>query len=161
LLRTGTLDADGTAAVLGGNVLILHLSHAAKVLGMGKDQANRIDVILSPDAAPDDVRRAVEDVVQGQGLVRTPQEQDHALGNVLSGMQTGFGLCGLAALVVGLFLVYNALAVCVAERRHEIGVLLSLGATRWQVRALFGGEALLLGLAGSLLGIPLGLGLAM
>src|SRR6202022_73108 len=67
---------------------------------------------------------------------------------------------GVAALVVGLFLVYNALSVSVAERRHEIGILLSLGATRSQIRRLFAGEAVVLGLAGSLLGIPLGLGLA-
>src|SRR5207302_760936 len=57
-------------------------------------------------------------------------------------------------------LVYNALSVSVAERRHEIGILLSLGATRDQVRRLFAGEAVVLGLTGSLLGIPLGLGLA-
>src|SRR5262249_11447717 len=47
-----------------------------------------------------------------------------------------------------------------AERRHEIGILRSLGATRFQVRALFAGEAALLGLAGAALGVPLGLGLA-
>src|SRR5262249_19691077 len=66
----------------------------------------------------------------------------------------------LAALVVGLFLVYNVLAVCVAERRHEIGLLRALGATQRQVQQLFSGEAMLLGLAGSALGIPLGLVLA-
>ena len=71
-----------------------------------------------------------------------------------------YQLSGLAALVVGLFLVYNALSVSVAERRHEIGVILSLGATRTQVQLLFAGEAAFLGLIGSLLGIPLGIGLA-
>ena len=47
--------------------------------------------------------------------------------------------------VVGLFLVFNALSVTVAERRHEIGILLALGATRDQVRRLFAGEAVVLG----------------
>jgi putative ABC transport system permease protein len=78
----------------------------------------------------------------------------------MSGFRTGFSLCGVAALIVGMFLVYNALSVTVAERRHEIGILLSLGATRAQILGLFAGEAAMLGLAGALIGIPLGIGLA-
>jgi putative ABC transport system permease protein len=58
--------------------------------------------------------------------------------------------------VVGLFLVYNALAVSVAERRHDIGIMRSVGATRRQVAGLFVCEATVMGLAGSLLGLPLG-----
>lgn len=160
VVRAGGLKAKGAAEVLQGSVLILDLSHATRVLGLKEDQANRIDIVLASGAKLDRIRKDVEDEVKGQGKVRTPEEQDLALGNVMSGMQTGFSLCGLAALVVGLFLVYNALAVCVAERRHEIGVLLSLGATRRQIQMLFGGEALLLGLVGSLLGLPLGIALA-
>ncbi len=160
LVRVGKISGAGPAAVLGGNVLILDLYHAANVLGMKQDQVSRIDVVLAKDSNLETVRKAVEEAVKGQGTVRTPEEQDLAMGNVMSGMQAGFALCGLAALVVGLFLVYNALAVCVAERRHEIGVLLSVGATRRQIVLLFAGEALLLGLAGSLVGIPLGIALA-
>jgi putative ABC transport system permease protein len=48
----------------------------------------------------------------------------------------------------------------VAERRHDIGILRSVGATRGQIACLFVGEAALLGLLGSLLGLPLGYGLA-
>jgi putative ABC transport system permease protein len=61
---------------------------------------------------------------------------------------------------VGVFLVYNTLAVAAKERRHDIGLLRSVGATRLQVAALFLGEAVLLGLVGSALGLPAGLGLA-
>src|SRR5213078_451976 len=68
--------------------------------------------------------------------------------------------CGAGALVVGLFLVYNALSVSVAERSTEIGVLRSLGATRGQIAALFAGEAVLLGLAGDLAGVAVGAVLA-
>src|SRR6185312_6518080 len=75
-------------------------------------------------------------------------------------MRTGFAMGGIATLIVGMFLVYNALSVSVAERRHEIGILLALGATREQVGLLFTGEALLMGLAGGLIGIPVGIGLA-
>jgi putative ABC transport system permease protein len=160
LLRVGSLKGKGDAAILGGNVLVMDLADAAKVVGLEAGKVNRIDVTFRPGVNRKKVRGDVEAAAKGYGTVRTPEEQNQALTNVMAGMQMGFSLCGLAALVVGLFLVYNALAVCVAERRHEIGILLSLGATRGQIRFLFAGEAALLGLAGSLLGIPLGIGLA-
>jgi putative ABC transport system permease protein len=92
--------------------------------------------------------------------VRTPETNNQRIQDVMAGLQIGFALCGFGAMVVGLFLVYNALAVTVAERRHEIGILRSLGATRGQVWGLFVGEAGLLGLAGAILGVPVGVGFA-
>src|SRR5205823_6533028 len=115
---------------------------------------------VEPAADRQKVRKDIDKVLARRAEVRTPEEQNQSLQSVMAGMQTGFSLCGVAALVVGMFLVYNALSVTVAERRHEIGILLSLGATRAQVLALFAGEAALLGLLGALVGIPLGLGLA-
>ena len=97
-------------------------------------------------------------MVRGRAVVVTPEASDHSFTAVTGGLEIASMLTGGAALVVGMFLVYNALAVSVAERRHDIGILRSLGATRWQVAALFAGEAGLLGLFGSLVGIPLGWG---
>ena len=160
LTRVGTVDAHGPAASLGGNVLILDLDSAREVLGLPKGKVHRIDLVLVPAADRKKVRHRVQDIVAGRADVRSPDEQNQAVQNVMSGMQTALLLCGIAALVVGLFLVYNALSVSVAERRHEIGILLSVGATRAQIRRLFAGEAAILGLVGSLLGIPLGIGCA-
>ena len=75
----------------------------------------------------------------------------------MAGLELGFMLGGVGALVVGLFLVYNALSVTVTERRHDIGVLRSMGATRGQVAGLFAVEAALLGLAGAARGSASGL----
>src|SRR3989449_5619411 len=59
------------------------------------------------------------------------------------------------SLVVGAFLIYNTISVSVVRRRPEIGILRALGTGRVGVLWLFLGEALLLGLAGSLLGVLL------
>jgi putative ABC transport system permease protein len=157
----GTIDAAGNWAMLSGYVVVLDQEDAAEILGYPRGQVNRIDILLKPGANPDEVRAALTAKVAGRGNVKTPAEQNQAIGSAMDAFRNGFSLCGVAALVVGMFLVYNALSVTVAERRHEIGILLSLGATRAQVLGLFAGEAALLGLAGAAVGIPLGLGLAM
>jgi putative ABC transport system permease protein len=160
LTRAGTVDARGAAAALGGYVLILDLGSAAKVIGLKPGLVSRLDLVLDSSADREAVRHEVEQRLAQRALVRTPEEQDQAAQSAMAAMQTAFSLGGLAALVVGMFLVYNVLAVTAAERRHEIGILLSVGATRGQVQRLFAGEAALLGLAGSLLGIPLGMAMA-
>lgn len=159
LLPVATLSASGPAATLGGNVIAMRLEDAAAVLGR-PGLVSRLDVQLEPDADRDAVRQRLEAELAGRGHVATPESQDQRIRNLVLGLEIGFSLSGAVALVVGMFLVYNSLAVSVAERRHDIGIMRSLGATRGQVRGLFLGEAMLLGLAGTALGIPLGLGLA-
>lgn len=152
----GAMDATGDSSPLAGPVLVVDLDSAATLLDYSPGQVQRIDVLLKEGADPLAVRAEIEKKVAGQAMVRTPQEQNESVQAVMRGIQTGFSLGGIAALVVGMFLVYNSLSVSVAERRHEIGILLSLGATKGQVWRLFAGEAAVLGLAGSLIGVPLG-----
>jgi putative ABC transport system permease protein len=161
MLRVGMIelkkDADRDKfAAFAGHVVILDLDNAAKVAGLPKGTVRRIDIALVPGADPKKVRKEIERIVGGQGEVRTMEEQNQSLQSAMVGMKTGFSMCGVAALIVGMFLVFNALSVSVAERRHEIGILLALGATRDQVWRLFAGEACVLGLVGAALGVPLG-----
>ncbi len=56
-----------------------------------------------------------------------------------------------------MFIIYNTFSIAVTQRRSEIGILRSLGATRGQIRALFLGESAVAGLAGSALGVLFGI----
>src|SRR5215207_5497358 len=63
----------------------------------------------------------------------------------------------LLALVVGIFLIYNAMTFSVVQRRALFGTLRSIGYTREQVFGMVLGEAALIGTLGSLLGLGLGI----
>src|SRR4029079_5386642 len=63
-----------------------------------------------------------------------------------------------AALLVGAFIIFNTFSITVAQRRREFALLRAVGATRGQVLAGVGVEALILGLAASLAGLLTGLG---
>jgi ABC-type antimicrobial peptide transport system permease subunit len=60
------------------------------------------------------------------------------------------------SLVVGGIGITNVMLLSVTERTREIGLRLSVGARAKDVRAQFAAEALVLGLAGGLAGITVG-----
>ncbi len=158
-LKVGTVEADGPVGAIVNQCLFMNVPDAAVLCGLG-DLVSRIDVFIEPDADRDQVTRRLGDMLDHRASVQTPGENEQRVQKLMAGLQLGFSLSGAGALVIGLFLVYMILSVTVADRRHEIGVLRSLGATRGQVWALFVGEAAFLGFIGAAIGIPSGVYLA-
>ena len=59
-------------------------------------------------------------------------------------------------LFIAMFIIYNSFAIAVTQRRNEIGVLRSLGATLRQIQTLFLTETTLIGVIGAMAGVGLG-----
>ncbi len=154
-----TVSLEGAGIAVPDRFLFTQLEDAQAFFGQG-NRVTRLEVLIHKDADKEEVRRRLADKVGNQGAVHPPKLRDTSLEDTLAGVQVGMTLAATAALFVGMFLVYNTLAVTVAERRHDIGIMRALGATRGQIRSLFATEALILGVIGSGLGLAGGLGLA-
>ena len=61
------------------------------------------------------------------------------------------------ALLAGLVLIANTMTTLIGEQRREIGMMKAIGGTRRQIRRVYLRTALLLGAAGSVIGVVLGL----
>src|SRR6266478_1478048 len=75
---------------------------------------------------------------------------------MLAAFRWNLRLLSYISLVVGAFLIYNTISVSVVRRRPEIGIVRALGASRRVILSAFVGEAACFGIAGALIGIPLG-----
>jgi len=75
---------------------------------------------------------------------------------MLSAFRWNLRLLSYISLIVGAFLIYNTISVSIVRRRPEIGIVRALGASRGVILSAFVGEAACFGLAGAIIGLPLG-----
>ena len=75
--------------------------------------------------------------------------------------QYAMSVFGLFALVMGGFIILNTFRTVVSERRHDIGMLRAIGASRGVILTMFLIESIIQGLLGTGLGIVLGGAFAM
>jgi putative ABC transport system permease protein len=73
--------------------------------------------------------------------------------------RNGVHICGLFALGLGLFVVFNSFSMSLMERVKQIGLLRLTGATSIQICLIFLAEAAMIAVVASSLGLMMGLGL--
>jgi putative ABC transport system permease protein len=160
----GTVRLQGQAKLLEDEAVFSDVRTAASIIYPQRpNYCTQLNLKLAQGADRKQVRNEVAKYLKDHNepaQVQTVEANEEMVSDVTAGLELGFSVGGYLALMVGMFLVYNVLSVTVAERRRDIGVLRSVGATRRQITGLFVGEAAILGLSGSLLGLPLGYGLA-
>lgn len=87
------------------------------------------------------------------------EKKQEAIANreaLLKSFRYNLQFVSLIAILVGLFLLYNTVFISVVKRRTDIGILRGLGTDRRTVVLLFIVQGLIMGAAGSLVGIVLG-----
>ncbi len=118
-------------------------------------RVDRIEVRLHENLPVEKAEQILAKRLPAGLTVQRPQRRSAAVEEMLAAFHFNLTMLSGIALVVGLFLIYNTISVAVMTRRSEIGMLRTLGVTRGQVLRLFLGEALLLGIIGAVIGVPL------
>jgi putative ABC transport system permease protein len=152
----GLLGDSGFGAVGAGSVLVADRSFLADVL---EAPVRYVDLQVAPGREAD-VQAALDASMTEPFVVETLADAEQQLGRAQAGFSGLAFLFGLVALAVGAFLVANTLAMTVAERTREIGLLRAAGTTSRQVLGLFLRQGAALAVAGGLLGAAAGLLLA-
>ena len=138
-----------------GPMLVMDIAAAQHVLG-GVEWISRVNVRFRPEAAAAEVQDRLASRLDGRALVSSPDGQRAEARRLLSAFRVNLSALAFTSVFVGLFLVYGTTRASLSRRRHETGLLRSLGATRSQVLGATLGEAAVLGAAGAALGVPLG-----
>lgn len=156
----GLLQKRGTASFNGGAVLLMRLSSARRLFAMTGERITSLQLVLSEGVDADTVEDKVRARLPEYLRVQAPAQRGRiAQDSTLSWDQALTSLSAVS-LVAGAFVILNAFQMNLGERRRQLAILRALGATRRQVLGVLLGEAALLGSVGTLLGIGLGIVLA-
>ncbi len=154
LARFGTADN-----LAGATLAAFDTPTAQAVMGeVGKFDA--INVVARPGVSKTAVQRAIErvlprgvEVVTGQTVVN---EATSAIGQALGFLNTALLVFAFIALFVGGFTILNTFSITVGQRTRELALLRIVGASRRQVFRSVLGEAAIVGLVSSVIGLGLG-----
>jgi len=136
--------------------VFLPLATAQEMMGLpGKVSVVDIGALCS-DCPVEEISKQIMDAIPGVKATPVKQAVETRMMAVEQAASFSLGLASVV-LVAGCIGVMNTMVSSVHQRRREIGVFLSLGADSSFVYRIFLFEAVLLGLAGGLLGAGLGL----
>lgn len=153
----------GSISIGGVSFAIFDTATAQALFGK-RGRFDEISLAARPGVSPQELVRKIAPILPASARVRTAQaevdedrkEIEEGLGFVRKFLLAFGGI----ALFVGAFVIFNTLSITVAQRAREFATLRMIGASRRQVLASVGLEALVIGTLGSVAGLVLGLGLA-
>ena len=138
------------------NLVITDISTAQELIGY-EGRLSHIDLIVSSDENGDESLARIRRVLPAEATLVSSATRSETIEELTSSFDDNLFVISLLGLIVGAFLIYNAMAFSVVQRRPVIGALRALGVTRQQIFALVLSEALVIGLVSSVMGVLLGI----
>lgn len=144
------LDREGLR-----DVLVMDIAAAQELLGRG-DRLDRLDLLVDSGNS----LSRIASLLPADAQLLPADQRQATLQDMTRAFRINLTAFSLLALLVGAFLIYNTMSFSVVQRRPLLGQLRAIGSTRGEILRLVLGEAALIGLAGTLLGLLLGIALA-
>ncbi len=151
----GLLDPQGLAKTLDGRLVVMDLFAAERAF-TADGQISQIDVRVESGASPETVRRALEAVLPAGLRVEEPALRKNVIRKTVGGFQLMLSAFGLLAVLAGFVICYSRLGAVFEARTWQVGLLRAVGLGRAVVFRELLKESLILGAAGTALGLALG-----
>jgi ABC-type antimicrobial peptide transport system permease subunit len=161
----GIFRFGSSGNLAGASIAAFETAEAQQLMLNGKDAFTSIDAQIDPGLTQGEVAQRVQAAVGPDVKVSTGEEAADAaasdIAEALSFINIFLLVFAFIALFVGSFIILNTFTMLVAQRTKELALLRAIGASRRQVTSSLLGEALVVGLIGSTVGLVAGIGVAM
>jgi putative ABC transport system permease protein len=151
----GVLEGEGVGEAFGGQVAVMDVYTLQTLLGR-EGWLDRIDVVVEDGLDVESVLAQVQTAVGGVASVRRSAVRDFWVENTLETLRLVVSAMVMIAILVASLLAHGAMSLFADRRSSELVLLQLSGLEPRRVRRLLYGDALLLSLVGSILGVGLG-----
>lgn len=133
------------------NLIITDISTAQTLTEM-PNEISRIDAIIPNDSVYNFLRSKLPIAIS----INKSESKTTAGEQLTSSFKTNLTAMSMLALIVGIFLIYNAMTFSVVRRKRLIGLLRSIGVTRQEIFRMIIIESIAIGAIGTILGVVAG-----
>ena len=155
----GLLEMQGAGTFNGGAVAFMPLATGQRVFGFA-NQLNSIQIVPTSGAKLARLGEALAERLPDGLIIQEPAARGDLGRDSMASTEQGLASLSVSSLVAGAFVILNTFLMNLGERRRQLAILRAIGATRLTSNPHVARQALLLGVAGTLIGIPIGLVLA-
>jgi putative ABC transport system permease protein len=152
----GLVKPKGAAALQQTGMVFMPLARA-QLRFTGRGKIDSIQIVTKDGADEAQVQAAIQKLLPAGLEARPPSGAAASLRQTLLSTNQGLVVTTAFSLLLAAFIILNTFLMNVGERRRHLAIMRAIGATRLQVELMLVGEALLLGMIGTVLGIGLGL----
>jgi lipoprotein-releasing system permease protein len=156
--------SEGNAYAIGNFVIqqefddkyvITNLDFIKQQMNYAPNEYSSVEIKLKDSSATKDVVKSLEKLLGKNFVVQTRYQQNPTLYNSMQLEKWAVFAILTLILIIAAFNMISALTMLVLEKKKDISILQSLGATRSLILRIFLGEGMILASAGSVIGIVL------
>ncbi|MDP4178714.1 MAG: ABC transporter permease [Bacillota bacterium] len=121
---------------------------------ISKTGYNSVDIVVD---SPNNASKIKDKLKEMKYNYSSFEDAEKSINSVLNGVKVVVGAIGGISLLVAAFGIANTMNMSIYERKKEIGVMKVVGASLWDVKKIFLGEASAIGFLGGVIGLMIGL----
>lgn len=152
----GLVASRGSAAARLSGMMFMPLRQAQSLFA-ARGKVDSIQLVLDASAKAETVQQALAARLPPGVAVRPPATRTRLAEETLESSEQALSLASAFSLLLATFIILNTFLMNVGERRRHLAILRAIGATRRQVGRLLFAESVVLGCAGTLLGLLAGI----
>ncbi len=144
------------AEQVGDSATVLTTLDDAARLGKARGKINAVLISLAgkkSEWSEQSVRESVQEKLPASLMVTQSASASDLSGPTEAMIGVGLNVAAILSVIAAIFIVFNSSQMSVTERQGQLAVMRIIGATDDQVRSMLYREALLIGVAGTILGV--------
>jgi lipoprotein-releasing system permease protein len=158
--NTGIATATGTFAIqmdFDNKYVLSNVDFVKSLIGLDSNQYTSVEMSLQPNGDADKTISQLKNTLGAAYIVQNKYEQNKSLYNVMKYEKWGVYAIFCLVLIIASFTIIGSLTMLVLEKKKDIGILKSMGASNTYIKKIFLTESSLLAVVGITLGTILGL----
>jgi len=138
---------------LDGKYVFASIGFARDLLNLKPNEITGLELKLKPEANPDEVKAAVQNVIRDGVEIKNRAQLNDALYKMLNTENLAVYLIFTLVLIIALFNVVGSIIMVILDKRENIITLHSLGASPAQIKNIFFAQGVFMTLLGGSIGL--------